>query len=110
MSPAHRLQLATAIALLSSLAVVCAARQLPADEAGHAAAATKAGLAASGAALELTNATLAAQLAAVASPEKCIIFTTTSAFMPELLNMTRNWFYYAHKYVKATARGLMLAV
>ncbi len=50
-----------------------------------------------GALLELTNATLAARLAAAASPERCIIFTTTSAFLPPLLNMTRNWFAHLHK-------------
>jgi len=47
--------------------------------------------------LELTNATLAARLVEVASPEKCIIFTTTSAYLPALLNMTRNWFMHVHK-------------
>ena len=47
--------------------------------------------------LELTNATLAKRLREVASPEKCIIFTTTSAFLPPLLNMTRNWFAHVHK-------------
>lgn len=49
--------------------------------------------------LELTNATLAQRLRDVASPEKCIIFTTTSAFLPPLLNMTRNWFAHVHKCV-----------
>ena len=47
--------------------------------------------------LELSNATLAARLRDVASPERCIIFTTTSAFLPPLLNMTRNWFAHVHK-------------
>ena len=56
-----------------------------------------------GALLELTNATLARRLAAAATPEKCIIFTTTSAFLPPLLNMTRNWFAHVHKCATAAA-------
>lgn len=51
--------------------------------------------------LELTNATLGKRLGDVASPEKCIIFTTTSAFLPPLLNMTRNWFTHVHKCVRS---------
>jgi hypothetical protein len=57
----------------------------------------------SGSLLELTNATLERRLRAVASPEKCIIFTTTSAFLPPLLNMTRNWFAHVHKCVRSWA-------
>ena len=51
----------------------------------------------SGTLLELTNVTLEGRLRAVASPERCIIFTTTSAYLPPLLNMTRNWFSHVHK-------------
>ena len=55
----------------------------------------------SGSLLELTNATVERRLKAVASPEKCIIFTTTSAFLPPLLNMTRNWFAHVHRCVRS---------
>ena len=48
--------------------------------------------AADGALLELTNATLAARLEAASSAQRYIIFTTTSAWQPELINMTLNWF------------------
>ena len=57
----------------------------------------------SGSLLELTNSTLERRLKAVASrPERCIIFTTTSAWLPPLLNMTRNWFAHVHRCVART--------
>jgi hypothetical protein len=45
-----------------------------------------------GSLLELNNDTLAARLEAASSAQRYILFTTTSAWKPELLNMTRNWF------------------
>ncbi len=47
---------------------------------------------ASGSLLELTNATLAARLEAAASAQRYILYTTTSAWQPESINMTVNWF------------------
>lgn len=47
---------------------------------------------ASGDLLELTNATLAARLEATASAQRYILYTTTSAWQPESINMTVNWF------------------
>jgi hypothetical protein len=105
--PNSALRICAAIFLVLSIVNGSAARRDPEDAtdstaAAAAAAAAKAGaVPASAAFLELTNATLAAQLAAVASPEKVIIFTTTSAFLAPLLNMTRNWFMHVHKCVSA---------
>ena len=45
-----------------------------------------------GSLLELTNTTLAVRLEAAASAQHYTVFTTTSAWQPELINMTRNWF------------------
>ena len=47
---------------------------------------------ASGSLLELTNATMAARLEAAASAQRYIMYTTTSAWQPESVNMTVNWF------------------
>ena len=85
------------LALILHISEHCAARSIPGDAADLKAVAAAGAVVAEGALLELTNATLAAQLAAVASPEKVIMFTTTSAFLPPLLNMTRNWFMHVHK-------------
>ena len=89
------------LAVLLLLCGVCAAaadaRRSLQDGAATATQAAETQLVREGSLLELTNATLAARLAAAASPEKCIIFTTTSAFLPPLLNMTRNWFAHVHK-------------
>ena len=47
---------------------------------------------ASGDLLELTNATVAARLEAAASAQRYILYTTTSAWQLESINMTVNWF------------------
>ena len=57
-----------------------------------------------GSLLELNNDTLAAHLEAASSAQRYIIFTTTSAWQPELLNMTRNWFAHLQRCVRR--RGL----
>lgn len=89
---------AWALLLLAlSVSSGCAARGMTGDAAASTAVVAAGTGAALGALLELTNATLAARLAAVASAEKVIMFTTTSAFLPPLLNMTRNWFMHVHK-------------
>ena len=63
--------------------------------------------AASGDLLELTNATLAARLGAAASSQRYILYTTTSAWQPDSINMTVNWFAHIQRCAAAMAdRGL----
>ena len=98
----RRMVFRQALAGLVLLCLVCAVADARKDLQDGAAMATPAAeqqsqLVMQASVLELTNATLARRLKAVASPEKCIIFTTTSAFLPPLLNMTRNWFANIHK-------------
>ena len=97
-------QLPTALLLLYGLCAAVDARKDPQD--GSTAAPTaeqRPSVVTQAAVLELTNATLAKRLQQVASAEKCIIFTTTSAFLPPLLNMTRNWFAHVHKCAASAA-------
>ena len=55
--------------------------------------------------LQLTNDTLAAYLEAASSAQRYVLFTTTSAWQPDVLNMTRNWFAHVQRCVSRNGSG-----